>query len=76
MGVEGKLKGGGVTTRLTPCLHIVFRNSTDRDRGVARLVFFASRLENIGGVTLYLAIAASRNPATFRRRKSCVIRRR
>ena len=50
--LEGKLKEGGVTTRLTPCLHIVFRNSIDRDRGVARLAIFASTLENIGGVTL------------------------
>ena len=27
-GAQGKIKGGGVTSMLTHCLHIVFRNST------------------------------------------------
>jgi len=27
-GAQGKIKGSGVTTMLTHCLHIVFRNST------------------------------------------------
>jgi len=31
-GAEGKIKGGGVTPKLTPCLHIGFGNS--RPKGV------------------------------------------
>jgi len=36
-GAEGKIKGGGVTTMLTHCLHIVFRNSTPKGLGVTVL---------------------------------------
>ena len=35
----GQDKGGGVTYRLTPCLHIVFRNPNARKRGVTVLEF-------------------------------------
>ena len=36
-GAQGKIKGGGVTTMLTHCLHIVFRNTTAKGRGVTVL---------------------------------------
>ena len=63
MGVEGKIKGGGVTTRLTPCLHIGFRNSIDQGHGVASFAVFPAHAGNIGGVTLYLTMPSSRKPA-------------
>jgi hypothetical protein len=63
MGVEGKIKGGGVTTRLTPCLHIGFRNSLPFGCGVASLAVFPASAGNIEGVTLFLTMSQSRNPA-------------
>lgn len=58
-GAECKIKGGGVTPRLTPCLHIVFRNSTSKGLGVTDFAFFQGRLGIYGGVTLYGAYAFS-----------------
>ena len=56
MGVEGELKGGGVTTRLAPCLHIGFRNSQPLERGVASFRFFPTVAGPLGGVTLRFLI--------------------
>jgi hypothetical protein len=57
---EGKIKGGGVTPRLTPCLHIGFRNSTAQGRGVTGFALTQVKLGFNGGVTLYFAPAISR----------------
>jgi hypothetical protein len=59
-GAEGKIKGGGVTPRLTPCLHIGFRNSIAQGRGVTDFKLTQVRLGFIGGVTLYFTPALSR----------------
>ena len=45
---EGKIKGGGVTTMLTHCLHIVFGNSTAKRRGVTVLAQTPIGLEDSG----------------------------
>ena len=58
-GAEGKIKGGGVTTMLTHCLHIVFRNSTAKRLGVTVFALFPAMLGKSGGVTLYRAYALS-----------------
>ena len=47
-GVEGKIKGGGVTTQLTPCLHIVFHASTPKGGGVTVLARTPIGLEESG----------------------------
>lgn len=60
MGAEGKIKGGGVTPRLTPCLHIGFCNSTPKGRGVTGLVIIPAIIGVYRGVTLYLSSALSR----------------
>ena len=58
-GAEGKIKGGGVTTMLTHCLHIGFGNSTPKGLGVTVLALFPAMLRKSGGVTLYKAHAFS-----------------
>lgn len=60
MGAEGKIKGGGVTPSLTPCLHIGFCNSTPKGRGVTGLATIPAVTGVYWGVTLYLAHATSR----------------
>ena len=60
-GAEGKIKGGGVTPRLTPCLHIGFRNSIAQGRGVTKFALTRVKLGFIGGVTFYFTPAISRS---------------
>ena len=62
-------KRGGVTTMLTHCLHIVFRNSTSKGLGVTDFAFFQGRLGTYGGVTLYGAYAFSLWVTEFSRPK-------
>ena len=54
-GAEGKIKGGGVTSMLTHCLHIGFGNSTPKGLGVTIFALFPAMLRKSGGVTLYEA---------------------
>ena len=58
-GVEGKIKGGGVTPMLTHCLHIGFGNSTPKGLGVTVFALFPAMLGKSGGVTLYQSYALS-----------------
>ena len=58
---EGKIKGGGVTPRLKPCLHIGFRNSIAQRRGVTSFALTLVKLGFIGGVTSYFTPAISRS---------------
>ena len=66
MGVEGEIKGGGVTPRLTPCLHIGFCNSLPLGRGVASFAVFPAIAGSLGGVTLRLPTAIYWKPVRVR----------
>ena len=66
MGVEGEIKGGGVTPRLTPYLHIGFRNSLPLGRGVASFGVFPAIAGSFGGVTLRFLTAIYRKPVHVR----------
>ena len=58
-GAEGKIKGGGVTTMLTHCLHIGFRGSTAKGLGVTVFALFPTMLGKSSGCTLFEAYALS-----------------
>ena len=57
---EGKIKGGGVTPRLTPCLHIGFYAPNAKRRGGMDFTESPVKPREISGGNLYFNPAMSR----------------
>jgi hypothetical protein len=57
---EGKIKGGGVTPRLTPCLHIGFYAPNAKRLGGMDFTRSPVKPRAFGGVTLYFTNTLSR----------------